>query len=117
VRPLSADRYQVTFTASAAVCEKLELAKDLLRHAVPSGDPAQVVERGLDVLIAELVKQKYAVTSRYGPGKRYGGAEVVKEAPAAYACHRGHVFVPERKSIPAAARILASKQQARLDQS
>jgi hypothetical protein len=196
VRPLSADRYQVTFTASAAVCEKLELAKDLLRHAVPGGDPAQVVERALDVLIAELVKQKYAVSSRprespgqaqdsrnvpadvkrpvyirdcgrcayvapdgrrcgergfvefhhvvpyaaggrptvdnielrcrahngyeaevfYGPGKRYG-AEAVKEPRAAYACHGGHVFVPERQSVSilAAARRPASKRPAKLD--
>jgi hypothetical protein len=38
VTPLSAERYQVTFTASAETREKLELARDLLRHAIPTGD-------------------------------------------------------------------------------
>jgi hypothetical protein len=62
--PLSPDRYQVTFTASAATREKLELAQDLLRHAIPDGDPAQVFARALDVLVEELVRQKFAVTER-----------------------------------------------------
>jgi hypothetical protein len=64
VRPLSPNRYQITFTASVTLCEKLELAQDLLRHTVPNGDPAQVFERALDVLVEELVRRKYAVTSR-----------------------------------------------------
>src|SRR5882762_5612886 len=39
--PLAPDRYEVRFTASAETCEKLRLAQDLLRHAIPSGDLAQ----------------------------------------------------------------------------
>jgi hypothetical protein len=62
VRPLAPGRYQVTFTATGETREKLELAQDLLRHAVPSGDPAVIFARALDVLLEELVRQKYAVT-------------------------------------------------------
>ena len=62
VRPLSPDRYHVTFTASGQTCAKLQLAQDLLRHALPTGDPAQIFARALDVLVEELVKHKYAAT-------------------------------------------------------
>ena len=40
VTPLAPDRYQITFTASAETREKLQLAQDLLRHTIPSGDTA-----------------------------------------------------------------------------
>ena len=82
IRPLAPDRYQVTFTASADTCEKLELAQDLLRHAIPSGDPAQIFARALEVLIEELVKHKYAATGQQrisrvqASGSRHIPAEV-----------------------------------------
>ena len=62
IRPLSPGRYQITFTASAETREALELAQDLLRHAIPSGDPAQIIARALDLLVDELVKQKFGAT-------------------------------------------------------
>src|SRR6185295_19198767 len=36
--PLAPDRFEVRFTASAATCDKLCQARDLLRHAVPGGE-------------------------------------------------------------------------------
>ena len=39
VTPRAADRYQVTFTAFGKTVEKLELARDLLRHAIPTAIP------------------------------------------------------------------------------
>jgi hypothetical protein len=80
VKPLSPDRYRITFTGSAALCEKLKLAQDLLRHAVPSGDPAQVFERALDVLVEDLVKRKFALTER--PRESRGQAEHSRNIPA-----------------------------------
>ena len=56
--PLSADRYQIRFTAGGATLEKVRLAQDLLRHAVPSGDPAEIVDRALTALIDDLAKKK-----------------------------------------------------------
>jgi hypothetical protein len=62
------------------MCEKLELAQDLLRHAVPGGDLAQVFARALDALVDALVKQKFAVTSRPGPSR--GQADDSRNIPA-----------------------------------
>jgi HNH endonuclease len=80
VQPLAPDRYRVTFTANAEMCEKLALAQDLLSHAIPGGDPAQVFARALDALVDALVKQKFAVTSR--PGTRRGQADDSRNIPA-----------------------------------
>ncbi len=72
VHPLAPDRYRVTFTATAETCEMLELAQDLLRHAIPSGDPAQVFARALSVLVEDLVRRKFAVTGQPRPGQAPG---------------------------------------------
>ncbi len=53
VQPLSPDRYRIVFTANTETREMLECAQDLLRHAVPSGDPAEIVARALRLLVAE----------------------------------------------------------------
>jgi hypothetical protein len=44
--------------------EKLELARDLMRHANPEGEIAVVLERALDALIAGLQKKKQGRTDR-----------------------------------------------------
>jgi hypothetical protein len=80
MRPLSRDRYLVTFTASGELCEKLELARDLLRHVWPSGDPGPIIERALDLLVEELVRQKYAVTDQPRPAR--GTAPDSRHVPA-----------------------------------
>ena len=64
VRPLAPERYEFRFTASAEARENLREAQDLLRHAIPSGDPAQIIERALKLLVEELRRKKYAVTDR-----------------------------------------------------
>jgi len=80
VQPLSPDRYRVTFTANAEMCEKLELAQDLLSHTIPAGDLAHVFARALDALVDALVKQKFAVTSR--PATSRGQADDSRNIPA-----------------------------------
>jgi hypothetical protein len=62
--PLAPDRYQIRFTASAATCEKLRLAQDLLRHAIPSGDTAQIIDRALTALLEELARTRFGATER-----------------------------------------------------
>jgi len=62
IAPLSAERYKIQFTASRDVHDKLRRAQELMRHANPSGDPAVIVERALDLLLAQLAKQKFAAT-------------------------------------------------------
>ena len=58
--PLAADRYQIKFTASGQTCQKLRRAQDLLRHVLPTGDPAEIFDRALSALIAELTRRKMA---------------------------------------------------------
>jgi len=69
VRPLAADRYEVRFTISATGREMLQLATDLLRHAVPDGDTGAVVERALTALIEQLAKKKFAAAAQPRPAK------------------------------------------------
>jgi 5-methylcytosine-specific restriction endonuclease McrA len=62
--PLSVDRYLVSFTASTELRDKLERARDLLRHRVPDGNLEAVFDRALDALIAQLEREVAAKTER-----------------------------------------------------
>jgi hypothetical protein len=64
VKPLSPDRYKLQLTISGATLEKLQLAKDMLAHAVPSGGEEAVLDRALDALLADLTRKKFAQTSK-----------------------------------------------------
>lgn len=64
VAPLSANRYQIKFTASAETLARLRQAQDLLRHAVPSGDAAEIIGRALIVLVETLTSEKLAASDR-----------------------------------------------------
>ena len=80
VAPLSADRFLVKFTASAGTREKLRQAQDLLRHKVPSGDLAQIIDRALTLLLADLARKKVAATDR--PRSSKGPARGSRHVPA-----------------------------------
>ena len=69
VAPLAPERYEVRVTVSAEAREDLREAQDLLRHAIPSGDPAQVIERALRLLVTQLRRQKYAFTEHPRPSR------------------------------------------------
>jgi hypothetical protein len=82
VTPLGSQRYKVQFTASAETVEKLRRAQALLRHQIPDGDPAAIVDRALTALLEALSRQKLAATERprrgrpTAPGSRHIPAEV-----------------------------------------
>lgn len=82
VTPLSPDRYRVQVTIGGDTLEKLQLAKDLLRHAVPSGDEAVILDRALTALLADLAHRKFGATEKPRPsggsvpGSRHIPAEV-----------------------------------------
>jgi hypothetical protein len=59
VSPLGPSRYKVQLTASQQLHDKLRHAQELLRHELPSGDLSQVLERALDLLIAERMKRRF----------------------------------------------------------
>ena len=64
VTPLAPERYKIQFTASRETYEKLRRAQSLLRHAIPNGDPAMIVDRALTLLVSELERTKIGVGQR-----------------------------------------------------
>lgn len=64
IRQLSAERFKVEFTATAELREKLERCRDLMSHANPSRDFAVVIERAVELLLAELERSRLKRTKR-----------------------------------------------------
>jgi hypothetical protein len=64
VEPLSPEAFKIQFTASRALRDKLNEARDLLRHANPEGDIASTIERALDLLIEKVKKDRFAVVDK-----------------------------------------------------
>jgi hypothetical protein len=69
VAPLSEAHYKLQVTISAAARERLQQIQDLMRHRIPSGDPAAIVEHALEVLHADLLKKKAADVEKPRSGK------------------------------------------------
>ena len=80
VIPLSPDRYKMQVTIGGDTLEKLRLAKDLLRHAVPSGDEATILDRALTALLTDLAQRKFAAAER--PRPSVGTAPASRHIPA-----------------------------------
>ncbi|MPY86824.1 MAG: hypothetical protein GEU99_02785 [Luteitalea sp.] len=82
VTPLAPARYKLTVTIGEETYEKLRAAQDLLRHIIPNGDLAVLLDRALTVLLREVAKTKLAATDtpRAGralaPGSRHIPATV-----------------------------------------
>ena len=82
VAPLSPDRYRLQLTIGLETLEKLRLARDMLRHAIPSGDEAAVLDRALTALLSDLARKKFAAADTprpsrgTAPGSRHVPAEV-----------------------------------------
>jgi len=89
--PLGPSRYKLQLTASQQPHDKLRQAQDLMRHQVPDGDLGQVLERALDLLIAERMKRRFGKSSKSAavraqpapkPGSRHIPHGVRREALA-----------------------------------
>ena len=68
-------RFPLHATITAETREKLAYARDLLGHAVPGGDIAEVLDRALDALIERLEKRRFAATARSRPARGSGTNE------------------------------------------
>ena len=80
--PLSPRRYRLHVTIGPEARRDLEELQNLLSHQFPNGDPAPVVERALQLLLAETKKKRAALTDR--PRKpRRAGAKRTRSIPAA----------------------------------
>ncbi len=69
VTPLSPKRFGLQFTVDERVHTKLEHAKALLGHRPQGGELAHVFELALDLLIAQLERQKFAATEKPRRGR------------------------------------------------
>jgi len=78
VRPLAPERYEFRFTVNAEARENLREAQDLLRHVISTGDPAQIIERALKLLVEQLRRKKFAATDhpRASLGTALGSRDV-----------------------------------------
>jgi 5-methylcytosine-specific restriction endonuclease McrA len=77
IRALSPERFSLRVTMSASAHAKLRRAQDLMRHTVPDGDPAAIVDRALTLLVEHLERTKFAAkkpprgkTANSGGGRR-----------------------------------------------
>lgn len=73
--PLSAAHYKLQVTISASARARLQQIQHLMRHRLPSGDPAAIVEQALEVLHADLLKKKAAEVQRPRLGKAASDAK------------------------------------------
>jgi hypothetical protein len=89
--PPAPDRFEVRFTAKSDTVEKLKMVQDLLSHAVPTGDVAEVVDRALTALAEQLLRKKFAVTDapRKTPDSPSDAAEPAAVKRAVYFHDRG----------------------------
>jgi hypothetical protein len=81
LEPLAPGRYRLQLTAGAELKRKLELARDLLRHAVPSGDLSAILERAIDLLLEKTMQRRFAVTSRPKATKPSSKQKVTRHIP------------------------------------
>jgi hypothetical protein len=82
VTALAPDRYRLQCTIGGTTLEKLRLAQDMLRHAIPSGDEAAILDRAFTALLVELARTRFAAAENpqpsrpTAPGSRHVPAEV-----------------------------------------
>jgi hypothetical protein len=80
VTPLAPERFALQLTISGETQEKLVRAQALLRHQVPSGDLAEVVDRALDVLLDKVEARKFGKARRPRAAKASRGKRTVSRA-------------------------------------
>ncbi len=75
-------------------CAQLEASRDLLGHAVPSGDLAEVLERAIALQYAHLRRRRCGASSRSGAGAGKGARAVESSNDAAPSVPRDPRHVP-----------------------
>ena len=83
VSPLGPERYQVQLTASRQLKDKIEQARALLRHQVPSGDLATILDKALSALIAKVEKERFSVGRKPRSAKLPEGRATSRHVPDA----------------------------------
>jgi len=102
VEPLSPGRYKVVFMADADLKQKLDLARDLLRHAVPDGELPAIIGRALDLLLEKTLHRRFAMTTRRKPQSPAAKADATSGVSTTLAEHAASKDAV--RSTPSAAR-------------
>ena len=71
--PLSPGRCKLQVTIGQEARDTLAELQNLLSHQIPDGDPAAVVERALNVLLAETKKKRAALANKPRTRRKEGG--------------------------------------------
>jgi len=64
ITPPTVERYRIQLTVSRETHDRFRQAQTLLRHAVPSGDAAEIFDRAITLLVEALERRRFAETSR-----------------------------------------------------
>ena len=96
VAPLAPRRYLLKVTVSDATQNKLDRLRTLMRHSVPDGDPAEIIDRALTVLLDQVERQKYAATLRPRPEKAISSRPLVPSGRSVPARVRRAVWTRDR---------------------
>jgi len=94
VAPLAPERFALQVTISEATQRKLLRAQALLRHRVPSGDLAEVIDRALDALLAEVEGKKFGKAKAPRVAKEQAPRVAKEQAPRAGKARRRQRYVP-----------------------
>ncbi len=64
ILPLAPEYYRLQVTLRADTHARLRQAQELMRHQVPNGDPAEILDRALRDLVEKLSRRKFAALTR-----------------------------------------------------
>jgi len=70
ILPLSPEYYRLQVTLRAETHARLRQAQELMRHQIPNGDPAEILDRALKDLVEKLSRRKFAALTRSRAGGR-----------------------------------------------
>jgi len=90
--PLSPGRYRLQVTIGQEARDWLVELRNLLSHQIPDGDLAAVIERALEVLLAETKKKRGALAGKSRAGRKKGGGRKGGKTRAIPARVRREVF-------------------------
>lgn len=82
VTPLSAERYKLQVTIGKETHDKLRALQELLSHAVPGADAAEIIDRALSELLEKTLRKKAAQTQNPRPQPPRSAAETTRTIPA-----------------------------------
>jgi HNH endonuclease len=78
---IAPELYSVQFTMTLEMYDRLRRVQDLMCHSIPTGDLAEIFDRGLTLLLRDLERAKLALTNRPRPAP--GVATNTRHVPAA----------------------------------